>query len=197
MLMANNLSLTGFLGTSSNWSFASRVLSIANECGTEAPFSADLLLYDGKAYQSEWDKLRIATESNKLALPSRDYSLYLINAVNFHLTRLFHLFDEDYFLANFNRFHESPSKTGDGAGLWYVHYLLILAFGKAFVVHKTKATTPPGADLFIHAMKRLPDMTSLCGDPIIATEILCCITLYLQALDFRSSAYNFVSLVGR
>lgn len=191
-----NLHLLGFLGTSSNWSFATRVLSVANECEIQAPLSPDSLLFDGTAYSSEWDTLTASTEAEKPTLPSRDHSLHLINAVNFHLARLFHLFDEDTFMSGFHHFHQTPQRTADGTGLWYVHYLLILAFGKAFVVHKTKPTIPPGADLFIHATKRLPNITVLCREPILATEILCCIALYLQALDFRNSAYNFVGLFG-
>lgn len=156
------------------------------------PFSPDSLLFDGTAYRSEWDTLTTLTEAEKPTLPSRDYSLHLINAVKFHLARLFHLFDEDTFMSGFHLFHQTPQKMTDGTGLWYVHYLLILAFGKAFVVHNTKPTAPPGAELFIHATKRLPNTTLLCRDPINATEVLCCIALYLQALDFRGSAYNFV-----
>ncbi|KAG9769159.1 hypothetical protein KCU88_g6965, partial [Aureobasidium melanogenum] len=187
---------TWFLGTSSNWSFACRVLSIANHTAMQEPFAPDTLLFDGTAYMAEWDRLTLSAETSEPTLPSRDHSLYLINTVKFHLGHLFHLFDEETFMFNFHRFYQNPHGTVHGPGLWYIQYLLILAFGKAFVVHKTKQT-PPGAEFFAHAEKRLPEMTNLCRDPMNATEILCCIALYFQALDFRSSAYNFVGLATR
>lgn len=185
-------SFTGFLGTSSNWSFATRVLSILHETALDAPFAADSMLFDGTAYLLDWQKLKASEEAINPRMPSRDYSLHLINTVKFHLGRLFHLYDEETFMIQFERFHQNFFNTNPLPGLWYVHYLLILAFGKAFVVHKTKPTPPAGAELFIHAQNLLPDMTVLTQDPINATEILCCMALYLQALDFRNSAYNFV-----
>ena len=73
----------------------------------------------------------------------------------------------------------------------------MLAFGKAFVVRTSGSRRPPGAELFTQAMKLLPDLTILNMDPIETIEILCCAALYLQSLDFRSSAYGIVRSPSR
>lgn len=159
----------------------------------ETPFAADSLLFDGTAYMADWQRLKAADLSKELSLPSRDYSLHLIQSVDFHLGSLFHLFDKDTFMLSFQLYHGSSSSFAEHDSVWFVHYLLILAFGKAFLVHKTKSAPYPGAELFVRAQRLLPDMTELCQVPINATEILCCMAMYLQALDFRNSAYNLVS----
>lgn len=82
------------------------------------------------------------------------------------------------------------------SSLWYVHYLLILAFGKAFVVQASRPNSrrPPGAELFVQAMQLLPDFTFFAADTIELIQVLCCAALYMQCLDFRGSAYRIVSL---
>lgn len=88
-----------------------------------------------------------------------------------------------------NKFHETGGDPSKYDLLWYIHYLLILAFGKAFIVRSEKGQSPPGAEFFVRAMKLLPDVMFLYSNPIQSIEILCCTALYLQCLDFRSAAY--------
>ena len=178
-----------YLGTSSNWAFARRVLTFAHQHVTGEPLPSTGLLFEGSSYDLGWDGRRSAVPEDVLPLPTADFALYLINTVKFHCGQLFHLFDEESFMRHFANFHGECGGQANAPVLWYVHYLVILAFGKSFVVRKCYGRRPAGADFFIQAMKLLPDVTFLYTDPLHSIEILCCIALYLQCLDLRSSAY--------
>lgn len=147
------------------------------------------LLFDGSAYDLPWDGSRSLPDSNTPIIPSQDYAILLINVVKFHCAQLVHLFDEDEFNANLDAFYANEDDGVWKESLWYIHFLLIIAFGKAFVQHKFQSSRPPGADFFIQALQLLPDTNRLCREPIMAIEILCCISLYMQALDFRNAAH--------
>jgi len=187
-----------YLGTSSNWSFGRRVLAMAHERVLKLPLPKENLLYEGRVYSFNWvDMLGIHRIQDKTkGLPSSDFAIYLINAVKFHCGQMFHLFDEEDFMRNFNTFHEEASQSkGQVSQTWYVHYLLLMALGKAFVVKVGKEREPPGADLFGLAMQSLPNLVFLNADPIESMEVLCCASLYLHSLDFRGSAYHLVSII--
>lgn len=158
-----------------------------------SPLPTVSLLFEGSTYDLGWDGRRDGASATSCALPTPDYALFLINAVKFQCGQLFHLFDERTFMDQFSKFHEAAEPDrNDYPILWYIHYLLILAFGKAFIVRTDKGQRSPGSDLFVQAMKLLPDITFLCADPLQSIEVLCCAALYLQCLDSRSAAYNLV-----
>ena len=165
---------TAYLGTSSNWSFGRRILSNAHERVYGTPLPAASLVFEGQTNELGWDGRRASTGFDEATLPTSDFALFLINAVKFHCGQLFHLFDEQDFMRNFSNYHDREYR-GDCSDLWHIHYLLILALGKAFVVRVGQDRRPPGANLYVQAMKLLPD------------------TMYLQCLDMRSTAYNLVS----
>jgi len=104
------------------------------------------------------------------------------------------MFDNDFFTHHFNAFQEGTQDPNKAPGLWYIHYLIVLAIGKSLVGRLRKGRKPSGGDLFVHAMQMLPDQIFLWTDPIQSTEILCCAALYLQCLDLRIVAYTMVSL---
>jgi proline utilization trans-activator len=157
-----------------------------------SPLPGDNLLFEGSTYELGWNGSRTSVGFDDIALPTADYALFLINAVKFHCGQLFHLFDEQLFMHHFSKFHENARAEDGSDELWYVHYLMILALGKAFVVRTGKGKRPRGADLFVHGMKLLPDITFLCTKPFQAMEILCCAALYLQCVDMRVAAYTLV-----
>ena len=95
-------------------------------------------------------------------------------------------------MENFHKFHEDVAYQTDPPVLWYIHYLIMLAFGKAFIVRKKSGTKPAGAEFFVHAMKMLPDITYLTRNPIDSVEVPCCAALYYQCIDYRTAAYNMV-----
>lgn len=169
---------------------------MAHERVLGVPLPTNHMLFDGTMYDLGWDGLGGSTDADTTILPSSDYAIYLINAVKFHCGQIFHMFDEESFTQQFSEFHSAPLSAPRTKSLWYVHYLLVLAFGKAFVSRGSSSRTPPGADFFVLAMKLLPNVVFLCKQPLDAVEILCCAALYLQCIDFRCPAYNMVSFVS-
>ncbi|KAE8414621.1 hypothetical protein BDV36DRAFT_298852 [Aspergillus pseudocaelatus] len=156
----------------------------------DIPLPSENLLFDGTCYDLGWDEKRHLSSQVDLevvALPSPDYARYLIHAVQFHCGKLFHHLEEDRFMQCFSLYHENALDPSD---LWYFHFLLILAFGKAFVVQTSRGRKPPGADLFRLAMSLLPPAHMFVADAIHMVQILCCAALYLQCLDFRGPAYR-------
>ncbi|KAF2446560.1 Zn(II)2Cys6 transcription factor [Karstenula rhodostoma CBS 690.94] len=180
---------TFYLGTSSNWSFHGQVLNVVHQHIRSTPLPGTEFLFDGSAYKLPWDGTRSLPETNAPVIPSIDYAIFLINAVKFHCGQLVHLFDEEEFNAKLHAFYgnANPNKLQDS--LWYVQFLLIIAFGRTLVQRKHRESKPPGADFFVHALQLLPDTNRLCQEPLVATEILCGIALYLQALDSRNAAH--------
>lgn len=90
-------------------------------------------------------------------------------------------------------FYSDPMNQEAGSDLRYIQLLLILAFGKALVENNYQAKKPPGAEYFARALRLLPSTHALVQESILSTEVLCCIALYFQCLDYRHSAHNFVS----
>lgn len=188
-----------WLGTSSNWAFGRRVLTLLHsKAFGDAPLPHALLNFDGSTYELGWDGRRTAADTEKqVALPTIDYALFIINAVKFHCAQLFHLFDEQVFMSHFKNFYESDDGPANCSDLWYVHFLLVLALGKALLGRTWNEKRCPGADLFVQGMKLLPDWIYLWREPVQAAEVLCCVALYLQCLDMRILAYNFVSACAK
>lgn len=188
-----------YLGTSSNWAFGRRVLVMSHEQILGSMPGQESLFFQSEIYDLGWDGTRGPFASTPpmepATLPTADHAIYLINAVKFHCGQMFHLFDEETFMRCFAIFHD-PTVIDKSSlmPLWFVHYLLILAFGKAFLARGTRGRRPPGAELFVQAMQLLPDTTFLCVRPVQTIEILCCACLYLQSLDYRSPAYILVSV---
>ncbi|KAI8934829.1 hypothetical protein NX059_008510 [Plenodomus lindquistii] len=187
--MSSSTGRAFYLGTSSNWSFHGQILNLVHEHIHKSPLPGADLLFDGCAYNLLWDGSRTVPDSTAPIIPSIDYAIFLINAVKFHCAQLVHLFDEDEFMANLHAFYSNSESGAWEKTMWYIHFLLIIAFGKTFVQHKHRAPRPPGAEFFVLALQLLPDTSRLCREPVTAVEILCCVSLYLQALDSRNAAH--------
>ncbi|KAM0286661.1 hypothetical protein ACHAO9_008094 [Fusarium lateritium] len=186
-----------FMGTSSNWSFNKRVLTMTHERLTGTPLPTHNLHFaglEGKVFDLRWDGTRKSTaqEPDMSTLPTKDFALYLINSVKFHCSWLYNLFDEDIFMERFHHFHKNRAEHMRENPLWFVHYLLVLALGKAFVVQSTKSRRPPGGDFFMQAMKLMPDFNFFECDIIDEMQVLCCAALYLQCVDRIQEAYRLV-----
>ncbi|KAM6509783.1 hypothetical protein FALCPG4_017428 [Fusarium falciforme] len=187
-----------YLGTSSNWSFSRRVLSLTHEYIHQSPIAADNLLFDGSAYDLGWDGSRISPPPEPPLMPSLDHAVYLINTVKFHCSQIFHLFDDESFTQYLHEFYADPTSHIAVADLRYIHLLVILAFGKAFAeTNNYQSKRPPGADYFVTALRLLPSIHILVQEPILSTEILCCIALYFQCLDYRHSSHCYIGQAMR
>ncbi|CAJ0554730.1 Ff.00g132430.m01.CDS01 [Fusarium sp. VM40] len=187
-----------YLGTSSNWSFTRRALSLTHEYIHQSPIATDTLLFDGSAYDLGWDGSRITPAPDPPIMPSLDHAVFLVNTVKFHCGQLFHLFDEETFMGYLHEFYADPTGQIAAADLRYIHLLLVLAFGKAFAENNNyQSKRPPGADYFVTALRLLPSIHILVYEPLISTEILCCIALYFESLDYRHSSHGFIGQAMR
>lgn len=151
------------------------------------PFPSSQFLFEGEAYGLPWTTLT-ASDPKKTLIPNIDHAIYLINAVKFHCTQLFHLFDEVDFNAKLHIFYTSTIEPSE-SDLWFVHFLVLIALGKALVQNRHQGPRPAGSEFFQQAQQLLPDIDTLCREPTPAMEILCCIALYLHALDSRNAAH--------
>lgn len=81
--------------------------------------------------------------------------------------------------------------------LWYIQFLLVMAFGKALLLPAAPGESPPGGGLVSRALELLPDNPGLYQDPILSVEILCCLALYMQSVDHRNSAFTYIGQAFR
>lgn len=180
-----------YLGHSSTWSFGRHLLHLASRSPHFTPSAESSSNIDGKVFQVHATELSLAP-ADIAGLPSLELSLFYVQSVKFRTYPFFHLFDESNFLFNLHRFHQDFATYAQTYRLWYVHYLLVMAFGKAFAAPAQESRA--GAELFDRALRLLPDITLLCSDPVASTEIFCCIALYLQSIDHRSASQVYVSI---
>jgi proline utilization trans-activator len=167
---------------------------VTHEALYKCPFPSAAHHVDAIIYDLEWDGLRSQVIPDIRGLPEIDHALFLINAAKFHTGQLFHLFDEAKFMSQLYHFYEKPAENIRTAGLWLPHFLVIIALGKACVGAQNRGNLPPGHELFRAAFMMLPDYSLLWKDPSTSAEILCAFALYLQSIDWRTSAHNMVSI---
>lgn len=191
--MTANNGMTFYLGSTSNWTFTQKILSMVYErvFRNRIPDMARNIEGLGNAYDLQWDGAPICADPLSATVPTIDHAIYLINAVKFHCAQLFHVFDEDTFMQALYTFYESPADRHTTDKVWLVHFLVILAFGKGFTVNKS-GKDPPGIEYFIQALQLLPNMIMLWRYPVHSVELLTCIALYLSCLDYRIVAHTYV-----
>lgn len=167
------------------------MLSIAHRHAYNEALPTEALTFEGTAYDLS-DESRTDLIPEQPIIPTLDHALYLINMVNFRCGQLYHLFDEGDFMRSLHDYYSNDRRSRDS--LWYIHFLLTLAFGKSFLQTRSQERKPPGIKYFVKAMQLLPDHNRLYSSPLVSTEILCCIAIFYQSLDCRSPAHNYVSL---
>lgn len=175
-----------YLGHSSTWSFNRQVLYVAEQHSAIPNFSP---YCEGDAYDLG---LKPTSPADLTGLPSKEVSSYLLQTIKFRTCSIFHLFDDAEFTAQLDQFYNDPSEFEQRSRIWFTHYLVLMAIGKALV-----ANVQSGAHLFARALRMLPDVTTLCSSPIPSTELLCSIALYLQCLDHRTSAHIYIGQAMR
>ncbi|KAF4881516.1 Proline utilization trans-activator [Colletotrichum fructicola] len=160
----------GWLGPSSTWAYSRQVLSMIQGYLGQHESPELPLNVDAQAFKIDWPSSREALPRPTVDIPSLDYALYLTNTVKFHLGQTYHLFDEDSFMHGLYDFYRKGPNTGPKADdrLWYIQFLLIMAFGKALLVPGTPDQSPPGSSLVTRALELLPDAHGLYQDPVFA-----------------------------
>ncbi|OQE40346.1 hypothetical protein PENCOP_c006G06829 [Penicillium coprophilum] len=181
-----------YLGHTSTWSLTIRLLNLTHETLYKCPFPSAAHHVDSMTYDLEWDGLRTAAIPDIRGLPEIDHALFLINATKFHTGQLFHLFDETKFMKQLYYFYENPAEHIHTVGIWLPHFLVIIALGNALVGAQNRGNMPPGSELFRAALMMLPDYSFLWKDPFTSAEILCAFALYMQSIDWRTSAHNMI-----
>lgn len=101
---------------------------------------------------------------------------------------------EKHFMEQFELFQSNPLDTACNNRLWFIQYLFVIAFGKAFLAQPGQGTlaSPPGSEYAARAMALLPDVSQLHDASLLAIEVLTLVALYFQSIDQRVVAYSFV-----
>lgn len=89
-------------------------------------------------------------------------------------------------------YYGNPVTKATECRLWFVQFLLVLAFGKAFLSWPRNTKDPPAASFFVRAMSLMPEMTSMWKDSLMAIEVLALAGLFLYSIDYRESAHVYV-----
>lgn len=149
---------------------------------------------ESQAYDLTWCSQNPENPETSGNLPSIDHALYLINAVKFHISQLFHLFDEDAFLQNVHDFYQkSSTERMQTSKVWLAQFFVTLALGKTAVAAPThNKETLAGTELFMRAMHLMPDPSSLFNECLTAIETLCAVTLFLVRADMRNSSFIYI-----
>ncbi|UNI17497.1 hypothetical protein JDV02_003837 [Purpureocillium takamizusanense] len=179
-----------WLAPSSPWSFTARLTLLMTEKLNLAYSAPDFFGED--VYPLQWSPATASATPDIGGLPSIDHALYLFETVKFHLGQNYRFFDQDAFVKHMREFYSgSPVRKAAESRLWFVQFLLVLAFGKAFL-SRSNARDPPGSKYFVRAMSLMPEITSLWKDSIMAIEVLALAGLYLYSIDQRESAHVYV-----
>ncbi|KAJ3532353.1 hypothetical protein NM208_g8478 [Fusarium decemcellulare] len=81
--------------------------------------------------------------------------------------------------------------------MWYTEYLLVMAVGMLIGSTSEGSSNPPGNSFFAEAIHRSPPMHKLGSHGILAVEILCLASLYLQWCDRKYDAYLYIGSAVR
>lgn len=182
-----------YLGHSSTWAFSQQVMRFLQEHVDTSDVGKYPLHIDINAFNLDQARPWPRDPPSTKGLPTLDYAIYLTNTVKFQVSPLFHVFEEELFLPCLRKFYANPMAYATSSPLWYLQYLLVMALGKAFLAQPDSNGdgTPPGSELFLRALSRLPDPSGMNHDPLLSMEILCLLSIYLQALGRRLDAYAY------
>lgn len=122
-------------------------------------------------------------------MPAEDYAEYLTNTLHFTLSPLYYLFNKDAFLTTLHQFYQNQHST---SSLWQIKMLLVFAFGTSILARGAGKSGPAGSAYLARAVEALPDPHRLRQDPILSIEVLCLLALFMQAMDMRRAAYDYV-----
>lgn len=184
-----------YLGHSSAYAFTQQVLQVLQQPSPSNPSPEFFPSFDGSAYKAELHAILPLVKPDISGLPSKGIALHYLQCVKFRTQPLFYLFDELDFNSHLNAFYKDAVTYSSANPVWYIHYLVLMAFGKALDPHERLEGPWPFQvpQYFQRALSLMPDMTYLADEPLETPEMLCCIALYLQCTDHRRAAISYVS----
>ncbi|EFY98027.2 Zn(II)2Cys6 transcription factor [Metarhizium robertsii ARSEF 23] len=176
----------------STWSFTVRLMLTLGEKLRPGSPSLPQNVLDTEVYEFPWPSFS-ASEVNISGLPSLNHALYLFTTVKFHLGQTYRLFDEVEFESEIKDFYANAVQNVSQYRVWFIKFLLVLAFGTAFHTSHTTAQEPPGARFFSRAMALMPGPGCMWKESMLGIEILAMAGLYLFCIDDRESAHCYLS----
>ncbi|KAJ5828297.1 transcriptional regulator family: Fungal Specific TF [Penicillium rubens] len=181
-----------YMGPTSSWSFCRRVLALIGRKVPESNCPPDPFHIDGVAFKLTWRPYPPDEIPDVTNLPPLDYALFLFNTVKFYFGFLSFMIDERAYLQDLHEFYRDPPAKAASKRPWYCQYLLVLAFGKAFLTQRNPSGTPPGHQYASRAMALLPDLSGVDEDPLACIQALSLGAVYLQSIDMRRAAFQHI-----
>ncbi|KAM0445455.1 hypothetical protein ACHAQK_001664 [Fusarium lateritium] len=181
-----------YMGPASSWAFCRRVLALVGKHLPEANNEPPPWHLDGVAFRLQWRPLMPEETPDISNLPPSDYAFFLIQTARFYLGPLASLIDETEFLQHFKELYQDASAKAASCKLWYAQYLLMIAFGKAFLGGKSVDGRPPGYQYAARAMPLMPELAGIALDPVLSAQALTLAALYFQSIDMRVAAYQHI-----
>lgn len=180
------------MGPSSTWSFTRRVIRLIESYLPERNTPPVPTGLDGGAYKLKWTRIANDELPDLGDLPARDYAIYIFNTFTFHVGQLFLVIDEESFLQNLEEFYKDAAAKVRQSRMWFAQFLFVLAFGKAFLTPFSPETNPAGCSYALRALAIIPDFADEHAEPLLEIDVLCLAALYLQSVDMRLTAYQYV-----
>ncbi|KAF5001520.1 hypothetical protein FGRMN_991 [Fusarium graminum] len=181
-----------YMGPASSWAFCRRVLALVGKHLPEANNEPPPWHLDGVAFRLHWRPLMPDEQPDVSNLPPSDYAFFLIQTARFYLGPLASLIDEAEFLQNFKELYQDASAKVATCKLWYAQYLLMIAFGKAFLGGRNTDGSPSGYQYAARAMPLMPELAGIALDPVLSAQALTLAALYFQSIDMRVAAYQHI-----
>ncbi|SPJ75769.1 uncharacterized protein FTOL_05500 [Fusarium torulosum] len=181
-----------YMGPASSWAFCRRVLALVGKHLPEANNEPPPWHLDGVAFRLQWRPQMPEEQPDISNLPPSDYAFFLIQTARFYLGPLASLIDEAEFLQHFKELYQDASAKATTCKLWYAQYLLMIAFGKAFLGGKGVDGSPPGYQYAARAMPLMPELAGIALDPVLSAQALTLAALYFQSIDMRVAAYQHI-----
>ncbi|CAJ0547369.1 Ff.00g041230.m01.CDS01 [Fusarium sp. VM40] len=123
------------------------------------------------------------------------YSMLSIVVLNVGISQ--HLFDARAFSDNLSLLFDHDTADDKVPELWYAECLLVFAIGRLLQAKWDNRSQLPGDEFFQEAIKRLPDMSDLRKQGVLAIELMGLCALYLQISDRKEDAYLYASTALR
>ncbi|KAL2830427.1 fungal-specific transcription factor domain-containing protein [Aspergillus pseudoustus] len=182
-------------GHSSSFSFSRNIRLMIAETVHGPEIHDKTPIKDG-AYGMPWKPMTV--DLSGLNLPSEEYAEYLTQTAYFALRPLYHLFDKATFLRRLHLFYNDLKRSpSPETGLWLIQMLVIFALGTSILTRESGPRGPTGSKFFARAIEALPDCHQLSQDPVLSIEILGLIALFMQAMDMRFAAHQYIGLAVR